>query len=255
MRIKEVVKRTGLTEKTIRYYESKALVTPDMLEKNGRQWRDYTEDHIRALSAVATLRKARFHVEEIARMQADPGCIPSLLPGLKKRVDEAYETLGRLKASLDSGGMADSPDVFALAERLSAPVEPLALPEIDVKFNFRRLDKLAAEERRHAEAAPSRRRLGWLALYDGNDEARFQEVRDRLGAMGVPCRTRVVDVAQRLTYQGMMNVLTPQVTRVFGVSNYGLQAKLLGDEKMNHYTVEIRKRDEERARRALRVTA
>ena len=58
MRIKEVSRQTGLSEKTIRYYESRGLVVPDMEEKNGRQWRDYSESHVELLKAVATLRRA-----------------------------------------------------------------------------------------------------------------------------------------------------------------------------------------------------
>ena len=57
MRIKEAARRTGLTEKTIRYYENRGLVLPDTEERNGRTWRDYTEDHIRLLEAVAGWRR------------------------------------------------------------------------------------------------------------------------------------------------------------------------------------------------------
>ena len=54
MRIKEVAKKTGLTEKTIRYYESVGLVVPDMEMKDHRVWRDYSEKHARLLSALHT---------------------------------------------------------------------------------------------------------------------------------------------------------------------------------------------------------
>ena len=35
--------KTGLTEKTIRYYEAQGLIHPAMEEKNGRNFRTYTE--------------------------------------------------------------------------------------------------------------------------------------------------------------------------------------------------------------------
>ncbi len=60
MRIKEVAKRTGLTEKTIRYYESVGLVVPDVEMKDHRVWRDYGDMHARLLSMAATLRRASF---------------------------------------------------------------------------------------------------------------------------------------------------------------------------------------------------
>ena len=76
MRIKEAARKTGLTEKTIRYYESCGLVIPDMEMRFDRLWRDYKPEHIRLLSAVATLRRASFRVEEIARLLSAPEKIP-----------------------------------------------------------------------------------------------------------------------------------------------------------------------------------
>ena len=67
MKIKEVAKATGLTEKTIRYYEHRGLVIPESKELNGRSFREYSPEDVAALRAVSTLRKARFPVEEIAR--------------------------------------------------------------------------------------------------------------------------------------------------------------------------------------------
>lgn len=43
MTIKEAAAKTGLTEKTIRYYEAQGLIHPAMEEKNGRNFRTYTE--------------------------------------------------------------------------------------------------------------------------------------------------------------------------------------------------------------------
>ena len=36
MKISEVMQRTGLTERTIRYYEEEGLVTPILTESGGR---------------------------------------------------------------------------------------------------------------------------------------------------------------------------------------------------------------------------
>ena len=69
MKIKQVSKLTGLTEKTIRYYESKGLITPDIHDLNGRSFRDYGKEQIAALNAVSVLRRARFTIEQIRDMQ------------------------------------------------------------------------------------------------------------------------------------------------------------------------------------------
>ena len=79
MKIKEAARATGLTEKTIRYYESRGLVVPAARELNGRSFRDYSEADVEALRTVATLRRARFSVEQIARMREDPSCIPDVV--------------------------------------------------------------------------------------------------------------------------------------------------------------------------------
>ena len=142
MRIKEAARKTGLTEKTIRYYESRGLVLPDTEERNGRTWRDYTEDHIRLLEAVAILRKAQFHVEEIDAILSDPGSIPEVLDKVGNRVEEAYETLGKLRSELKRESVLSAPDALTLAGELKETVKPLSLPPQDLKFNFKAQDRM-----------------------------------------------------------------------------------------------------------------
>ena len=69
MTIKEAAAKTGLTEKTIRYYEAQGLIHPAMEEKNGRNFRTYTEKEVRELCNIAVLRKMRFTIEEIRQLQ------------------------------------------------------------------------------------------------------------------------------------------------------------------------------------------
>ena len=157
MRIKEAARKTGLTEKTIRYYENRGLVLPDTEERNGRTWRDYTEDHIRLLEAVAILRRAQFHVEEIDAILADPGSIPEVLDEVGRRVEKTYETLGRLRSELKRREVHDAPDMLTLAEELKETVRPLPLPPQDMIFNFKAMDKLLAEERARVNGAPAGR--------------------------------------------------------------------------------------------------
>jgi len=62
MRIKEAAARTSLTEKAIRLYEEKGLITPDITEINGRKFRDYSEETVKQLETIAKLRKSFFTV-------------------------------------------------------------------------------------------------------------------------------------------------------------------------------------------------
>ena len=56
----------------------------------------------------------------------------------------------------------------------------------------------------------------------------------------------------RLAAQGLVNAATPAYTQKAQVSTAGLQAKMLSSEEMDSYTIEVRKRDAEKARTALR---
>ena len=93
MRIKEAAKLTGLTERTIRYYESVGLVIPHIEERNWRQWRDYSPEHVRLLSAIATLRRASFRVEEISRLLTEPEKIPETVEVVRERAEKAMDEL------------------------------------------------------------------------------------------------------------------------------------------------------------------
>ena len=253
MRIKEAARRTGLTEKAIRYYENRGLVLPDTEERNGRTWRDYTEDHIRLLEAVAILRRAQFHVEEIDAILSDPGSIPEVLDEVGRRVEETYETLGRLRSELKRESVLGAPDMLHLAEELKETVKPLPLPPQDLKFNFKAMDKLLAEERARVNGAPAGRfRFGWMPLYRGQDEAKYRQIQQQLTTYGVEFRALSFTSGNRLAAQGLVNAATPAYTQKAQVSTAGLQAKMLSSEEMDSYTIEVRKRDAEKARTALR---
>ena len=255
MRIKEAARKTGLTEKTIRYYENRGLVQPDTEERNGRTWRDYTEDHIRLLEAVATLRKAQFHVEEIDAILADPGSIPEVLDEVGRRVEEAYETLGKLRTELRREGVKSAPDLLHLAEELKETVKPLPLPPQDLKFNFKAQDRILAEEQARVNGAPvGAFRFGWVVIYRGQDVEKFRQIQQQLTTFGVEHRASSFTKGNRLVAQGMMNMKdAPAISKgPPTVTMDGLQAKLLSSETMDSYTVEVRKRDAEKARTALR---
>ena len=220
MRIKEAARKTGLTEKTIRYYESRGLVQPDTEERNGRTWRDYTEDHIRLLEAVAILRRAQLLRSELKRREVQ-----------------------------------GAPDLLHLAEELKETVKPLPLPPQDLKFNFKAQDRILAEEQARVNGAPvGAFRFGWVVIYRGQDVEKFRQIQQQLTTFGVEHRASSFTKGNRLVAQGMMNMKdAPAISKgPPTVTMDGLQAKLLSSETMDSYTIEVRKRDAEKARTALR---
>lgn len=57
MTIKEAAARTGLTEKTIRYYEAQGFIHPSTEKKSGRNFRAYSEENVQELKTLPSFAK------------------------------------------------------------------------------------------------------------------------------------------------------------------------------------------------------
>ncbi len=147
MRIKEVSGSTGLTERTIRYYESVGLVIPNMEEKNFRLWRDYTPEHVRLLSAVATLRRASFRVEEISLLLSAPEKIPETVEKVRLRAEAARAEAEKLCDRLGQPDLREAADVVDLARQLEDTASAYELPPADRSFRIRGMDRYYREAR------------------------------------------------------------------------------------------------------------
>lgn len=53
MKMKEVMDQTGLTRKTVLFYEDQGLLMPQKTRMNGREYREYTNAHIDIESSFA----------------------------------------------------------------------------------------------------------------------------------------------------------------------------------------------------------
>lgn len=254
MKIKEVARKTGLTEKAIRYYEHRGLVVPVSSEQNGRRFREYSPEDVAMLEAVSTLRRVRFPVEEIGRMQQDPACIPEVIRDYGESVEEAYAALGRIRELLQREDLGASADIYALAEKLRPAAADIPLPKQDLHFRFRQLDRIEAERREGVRSLPAGLRFGWTTLYNGKEKPRFEDIQTSLRVAGIPFRTRIFTAVERLSAQSMVNMTTnnPYNTRAPQATNQYLQAKLLSDKNLDSYAVEVRKRDLLRANAAIR---
>ena len=103
MKIGEVAKRTGLTEKAIRVYVDNGLVTPNVEQTTHRNSYDFTEEHVRELARISIFRKAGFSIFEISVIQREPQRLPELIRSkqdslaieveFRERVQEAFKRL------------------------------------------------------------------------------------------------------------------------------------------------------------------
>lgn len=71
MKIKQVCALTGLTARTVRFYCERGLIHPAVYEQNDRNYYEYSQEDVRILRRVGTLRRAEFSLEEISCMMQD----------------------------------------------------------------------------------------------------------------------------------------------------------------------------------------
>ena len=144
MKMREICARTGLTDRTVRYWTEQGLLSPVREEQNGRLYFRFSEEDVTALENIALLRQAGFSIGQIGDMQKDPAAIApavrELETALCRQRQEAEEAERVLRQAEDC---PDLPALLALLgdkRALFPPPEP----------RFDRFDLLTAEERREA---------------------------------------------------------------------------------------------------------
>lgn len=80
MRIKEVCKETGLTDKAIRLYINSRLISPSYTENYaGRKNYSFDSNDVETLKKIAILRRYNFSVNDIKQMLESNESIPAIL--------------------------------------------------------------------------------------------------------------------------------------------------------------------------------
>ena len=144
MKIKEVCESTGLSRKTIRLYEEKGLLVPQKERRNGRDYREYTLEDVELLREIATLRRAWFTMDEIARMQQDPNAIAEIFSQYLQWLENQKETLERLLTAARAIEPGKVQNIKELSRCMQA-ADQMPLPAMDIQPHFRYLD---AQEQR-----------------------------------------------------------------------------------------------------------
>ena len=144
MKIKEASQKTGLSKKTIRFYEEEGLIQPTKTYCNGRAYRDYSEAHIQALNEIATMRRARFSVEEIKTIMASPEEIPDVFAAYRQRLRAEKDAIMQVLSVVDEIAAKELTSKEALMAQITPSAQALALPSTDMQPHFRYLDLLEA---------------------------------------------------------------------------------------------------------------
>lgn len=142
MKIKEVSERTGLTKKTIRYYEAEGLLSPEKQWQNGREYRNYSEADIQRLTKIAALRRARFSVEEIRHIHEVPGDIPEIFQFYRRRLQQEQVDLSAILAVINNITSETLTSEDTLISQMKPATVGLPLPAVELDPHFRYLDEI-----------------------------------------------------------------------------------------------------------------
>lgn len=101
MLIGDAAPYTGVSVRMLRHYDAVGLVRPTGRTIGG--YRDYSDDDVRTILQVKTLRSLGLTLKQIRRILEDPGRAPAALVGdlvrqTEKRLDRERELLDRLRA-------------------------------------------------------------------------------------------------------------------------------------------------------------
>ena len=166
MKIKEVCARTGLTERAVRLYLEKGLLSPESCWRQGRTYREYGEEDVARLQEISALRSVGFSLEEIGALQRD-GAQTNLL--LQKRRTElredaaAAEETARLLDGLPLSGWKDSGELARAILREGGPKRTAdAQPDFGREDGLTREEKQALARRASERLKQTGRRQKWL---------------------------------------------------------------------------------------------
>lgn len=125
MLIGEVARRSGVSARMLRHYESLGLVRPS--GRTGSGYREYSAADIRQIFQIESLRSLGLSLREIGRALDDPGFTPSalvddLIRQTRERIAAETELLTRLRRidAADPAGWEDVLQVVALLQALGS---------------------------------------------------------------------------------------------------------------------------------------
>ncbi|WP_393063272.1 MerR family transcriptional regulator [Streptomyces sp. LN549] len=122
MLIGEVARRSGVSARMLRHYESLGLVRPS--GRTGSGYREYSGEDIRRIFHIESLRSLGLSLREIGRALDDPGFIPSelvndLIRQTGERIEAETDLLTRLRR-IDAADPARWEDVLQVVALLQA---------------------------------------------------------------------------------------------------------------------------------------
>lgn len=122
MKIKEICEKTGLTDRTVRYYIEEGLISPFYIESYlGRKSFDFSEQDLEGLKNIATLRAYGFTVEEIKELITGDGECREIVEAVKQRTAQTLDESKRRMDVLSTLAPPEKVELSQLAKNLESP--------------------------------------------------------------------------------------------------------------------------------------
>lgn len=138
MKIKEVIEKTGLTDRAIRLYIDEGLALPSIAESySGRKSIEFSDNDVERLKNVALLRKAGFSIADIKSVVDDNSTAKEIV---EKFIEETEENIKRetdIVERLRSISFDEEVTLETICDSLSAAVEEKEVPSEDVKLTLK----------------------------------------------------------------------------------------------------------------------
>ncbi len=137
MKMKEVIEKTGLTDRAIRLYIDEGLAIPSIAESySGRKSIDFSESDVERLKNVALLRKAGFSIADIKSMVDDNLTAKNIVEKFIEQTENniAHET--EIVEKLKGISFDEEVTIGTICASLSETVEEKQVPKEDLKSLF-----------------------------------------------------------------------------------------------------------------------
>lgn len=142
IKMKDVCKKTGLSEKAVRLYMKEGLIHPRTEEGINRNAYYFSESDIERLKDIAVLRSAGFSISDIRRMQRQPECLPAMIEERQVALETEIYEKKVLQSALERLTEIERGTPKGLAEGLRPTVEHKET--VKIKQTTKRLKYLIA---------------------------------------------------------------------------------------------------------------
>lgn len=118
MKIGDVARETGLSEKAIRLYVENGLVKPQVTQTMHRNAYDFSRENVKELERISIFRKAGFSLFEISVIIQQPERLPELLESKRQSMEADLEIQESVKDALSRLQASEIGDVDQVTKNL-----------------------------------------------------------------------------------------------------------------------------------------